>query len=118
MDSVQYCVKISGASSDLLETRKTLRLFNIALEGVLKRAGLNTRITIFNKSSLFIYFADDVDIVGRTFQVDAEQYTRLQREEERVGLKVNTSKTKCLLSGGTARDRARIGIRVMIDGNS
>ena len=107
MYAVQCCVMILGALSGSFETRKGL-----PPEGVIKRAG-----TIFNKSSQFICFADDVDIVGRTFQVVAEQYTKLKREAEKVGLKVNTSKTKYLLAGGTERDRARIGRSVIIDGD-
>src|SRR5450830_1123989 len=114
MDGMQCSVKISGALSGSFETRKGLRqgdgisclLFNIALEGVIKRAGYNMRGTIFNKSSQFICFANDVDIVGRTFQVVAEQYTKLKREAEKVGLKVNTSKTKYLLAASW-RNRAR-----------
>ncbi|XP_065081445.1 uncharacterized protein LOC135704008 [Ochlerotatus camptorhynchus] len=125
MDGVQCCVKISGALSDSFENHKGLQqgnghfclLFNIALEGVMKRAGFNMRGTIFNKSSKFICFADDLDIVGRTFQAVAEQYTRLKREAEKVGLKVNTSKTKYLLAGGTERDTARIDRSVTIDGD-
>src|SRR5450756_1679017 len=74
------CIALSGS----FETRKGLRqgdglsclLFNIALEGVIRRAAFNMRGTIFSRSSQFICFADDVDIVGRTFEAVAEQYTR------------------------------------------
>lgn len=45
----------------------------------------------------FICFADDVDIVGRTFQAVAIQYP----------------KTKYLLAGGTGRDRVGISNSVV-----
>jgi len=87
MDGVKCSVRISGALSDPFESRRGLRqgdglsclLFNIALEGVIRRAGLNTRGTIFSKSSQLVCFADDIDIVGRTFATVADRYTRLKR---------------------------------------
>jgi hypothetical protein len=125
MDGVQCCVKISGGLSGSFESRRGLRqgdglsclLFNIALEGVMRRAAYNMRGTIFNKSSQFICFADDVDIVGRRFEAVAENYTRLKREAERIGLRINTAKTKYMLAGGTEADRARLGSTVTIDGD-
>lgn len=42
-------------------------LFNIALEGVLQKAGCNSRGTVFYRSSQFICFSNDMDIVGRKF---------------------------------------------------
>ena len=125
MDGTQCCVRISGGLSGSFESRRGLRqgdglsclLFNIALEGVMKRAAYNMRGTIFNRSSQFICFADDVDIVGRTFETVAENYTRLKREAEKIGLKINTSKTKYMLAGGTEHDRARLGSSVTIDGD-
>ena len=126
VDGVQNCVKISGEHSSSFESRRGLRqgdglsclLFNIALEGVMRRAGCNSRGTIFNRSSQFICFADDMDIVGRTFAKVAELYTRLKREATKVGLVVNASKTKYMLVGGTERDRARLGSSVTIDGDT
>lgn len=108
MDGARCSVQVSGTASDPFESRKGLRqgdgisglLFNIALEGVMRRAGFNIRGTIINKSSQFICFADDKDIVGRTFQVVAEQYTRLKLEAVKVGLGVNVAKTKYLLARG------------------
>ena len=75
------------------------------------------RGTIFSKSNQFICFADDMDIVGRTFKAVADAYTDLKREAEKVGLRVNVAKTKYLLAGGTESLRARIGPCVTIDGD-
>lgn len=126
MDGLQSCVKISGEHSSPFESRRGLRqgdgisclLFNIALEGVMRRAGLSSRGTIFTRSSQFVCFADDMDIVGRKFETVADQYTRLKREATKVGLVVSASKTKYMLVGGTERDRARLGSSVTIDGDT
>ena len=125
MEDVKCCVRISGGTSDPFESHRGLRqgdglsclLFNVALEGVMRRAGFDMRGTIFNRSGQFICFADDVDIVGRKFETVADQYTRLKREADRIGLKINTSKTKYMLAGGSEHDRARLGNTVTIDGD-
>ncbi|KRF97428.1 uncharacterized protein Dwil_GK26988, partial [Drosophila willistoni] len=126
MEGVQNCVKVSGEHSSSFGSHRGLRqgdglsclLFNIALEGVMRRAGLNSRGTIFTRSSQFVCFADDMDIVGRTFEKVADLYTRLKREAAKVGLVVNAAKTKYMLAGGAERDRARLGSSVTIDGDT
>ena len=75
------------------------------------------RGTIINRSNQFICYADDMDIVGRTFEDVARRYTELKREADKVGLKVNVAKTKYLLAGGTESLRTRIGPSVTIDGD-
>ena len=125
MDGVQCCVKIAGGFSEPFESRRGLRqgdglsclLFNIALEGVMRRAGFNMRGTIFTKSGQFVCFADDVDIIGRNKETVADLYTRLKREAARVGLRINVSKTKYMLAGGTERDRQRLCSSITIDGD-
>lgn len=92
MDGNQCCVRISAELSGSFESLSCL-LFNIALEGVMRRV----TSSIFDRSSQFICFADDVEIVGRTFEAMTQQYTRLKREAEKNGLETNTSKTKYML---------------------
>lgn len=75
------------------------------------------RGTIINKFSQFICFADDMDIFGRTFQVVAEQYTKLKQEAVQVGLRVNVAKTKYLLAGGNEELATRMGTSVTVDGD-
>ena len=125
MNGVRSSVRISGVLSEPFECRVGLRqgdglsclLFNIALEGVIRRAGLNMRGTIFTKSGQLVCFADDIDVIGRSLETVTEQYTRLKREAARMGLKVNVSKTKYMLANGSERDRNRLGSRVTIDGD-
>ncbi|XP_058449190.1 uncharacterized protein LOC131429160 [Malaya genurostris] len=126
MDGVQNCVRILGELSSSFGSRRGLRqgdglsclLFNIALEGVMRRAGLNSRGTISMKSSQFVCFVDDMDISAKNFGTVAELYTRLKREAAKVGLVVNASKTKYMLVGGTEHDRIRLGSNVTIDGDT
>jgi sorting nexin-29 len=40
-------------------------LFNIAVEKVVRDAGINTRGTIFYKSIQILAFAGDIDIIGK-----------------------------------------------------
>lgn len=61
--------------------------------------------------------ADDVDMVSRTFGTVVEHYTRVKCEAERLGLKINASKTKYMLAGGSEHDRAWLGCTVRIDGD-
>ena len=118
-------VRISGVLSDPFECRKGLRqgdglsclLFNIALEGVIRRSGLNMRGTIFTKSGQLVCFADDIDVIGRSLETVADQYTRLKHEAARIGLKVNVSKTKYMLANGTERDQNQLGSKVTVDGD-
>ncbi|XP_058456430.1 uncharacterized protein LOC131433842 [Malaya genurostris] len=122
MDGVQNYVRVFGELSSSFGSRRGLRqgdglsclLFNIALERVMRRAGLNSRGTIFTKSSQFVCFADDMDIIARHFGTVAESYTRLKREAANVELVVNASKTV----GGTEHDRIRLESNVMIDGDT
>uniref|UniRef100_A0A0E4G9R4 Reverse transcriptase domain-containing protein n=1 Tax=Anopheles gambiae TaxID=7165 RepID=A0A0E4G9R4_ANOGA len=92
-------------------------LFNIALEGVMRSAGFDIRGTICTRSLQFLGFADDIDIIGRTTEAVCEAYTRLKREAERIGLRINATKTEYLLAGSSVRDRARLGSRVSDDGD-
>ena len=77
----------------------------------------NRRGTISTRSGQFVCYADDVDIIGRNKETVADMYTRLKREAARIGLKINVSKTKYMLAGGTDRDRERLGSSITIDGD-
>ncbi|KXJ83475.1 hypothetical protein RP20_CCG006158 [Aedes albopictus] len=78
MDGVQNSVRISGELSSSFESRRGLRqgdglsclLFNIALEGVMRRAGLNSRGTIFTKSSQFVLCTFGADLAAAAASVE------------------------------------------------
>ncbi|XP_052895574.1 uncharacterized protein LOC128302755 [Anopheles moucheti] len=125
MDGVQCKVRVSNMLSESFESHRGLRqgdglsclLFNIALEGVMRSAGFDIRGTIFTRSLQFLGFADDIDIIGRTSAAVCKAYTRLKREASRIGLRINATKTKYLLAGGSDRDRTRLGSKLSVDGD-
>ncbi|XP_055633309.1 uncharacterized protein LOC129773689 [Toxorhynchites rutilus septentrionalis] len=94
MDRVMCVVRVSGILSSPFESRRGLRQgdglsclqFNIALQGVIRRAGIDTSGTIFRKSVQLYGFADDIDIVTRNFETMKETYIRLKTEASRIGI--------------------------------
>ncbi|EDS43741.1 conserved hypothetical protein [Culex quinquefasciatus] len=76
-------------------------LFNIVLEGIIRRAGIETSGTIMNKSYQLLAFADDIDIVARNLETVKDVYTRLKVQARRVGLGMNTTKTKYMRGRGS-----------------
>ena len=67
-------------------------LFNIGLEGVVRRAGIDTSGSIFNKAVQLLADADDIDIIARNAETVKDVYTRLRAEARRIGLAMNTTK--------------------------
>ena len=95
-------VRVSRELAEPFESRRGLRqgdglpcaLFNIGLEGVVRRAGIDTSGSIFNKAVQLLAYADDIDIHARNPETVKDLYTRLKAEARRIGLAMNTTKTK------------------------
>lgn len=125
MEHVMCYVRIEGKLSNPFETRKGLKqgdglsclLFNIILEGVVRRAEIDTRGTIFRKSVQLVGFADDLDIIALSFSMMEETYSRLKAQGEIVGLTVNTSKTKYMRGRGSKETSLRLPQTKRIDGD-
>ena len=72
MSGVMCCIKIQGSYSEFFESKGGLRqgdalsttLFNLALEGIMRKSGINGGGTIFNKLFQLLKYADDIDIIG------------------------------------------------------
>ena len=119
---VMCCVKVQGTTSGMFECKIGLRqgdelstkLFNIALEGVFRRAKLELNGTIFTKSIQLLGFADDVDIVGRNIRSITDAYSRMEREANKIGLRVNEDKTKFLMVAASERTRNLVGSHLVI----
>ena len=77
-------------------------------------SGLSQSGIIFYKSVMPLAYADDVDIIGSSDRVVAIAFSKFAEEARSIGLEVNESKTKYLLSS-TAKDSS-IGESVEIDG--
>ena len=89
-------------------------LFNFAMEGVLRKAGVHRNGTIFYKSVQLLAYADDIDIIGRCKRDVTAAFSAIEKESAKVGLAVNEGKTKYMLA--TARNTRRIGTHVSADG--
>jgi hypothetical protein len=105
LNGAKCCVKIQGRLSEVFESFRGLRqggedspnLFNIALEGIVRRSGINTKGSIFCKSVQLFAYADDIDVSARSLRAVKQAYTQLEKEAERVGLVVNEDKTKYMV---------------------
>ena len=123
---VMCCVKVQGSTSETFECKTGLRqgdelstkLFNIALEGVFRRAGLELKGTIFTKSTQLLGFADDVDIVGRNIRAVTDAYTKMEKEANKIGLRVNEDKTKFLMVSASERTKHLVGSHLKIGDKS
>jgi endonuclease/exonuclease/phosphatase family metal-dependent hydrolase len=88
--------------------------FNIALEKIIREAQIQTRGTTFTKSVQILGFADDIDLVGWTKEDINEAFQGLEREARQLGLKVNETKTKYMLTTKQESLRQRIGQSVQL----
>jgi sorting nexin-29 len=119
---VMCCVKVQASTSNMFECKVGLRqgdelstkLFNIALEGVFRRADLERSGTIFTKSTQLLGFADDVDIVGRNIRSITDAYSKMEREANKIGLYVNEEKTKLLMVAASERTKNFVGSHLKI----
>ena len=117
LSTVLCCVKIQNSCSEYFETRQGLRqgdvlsqlLFNVVLEIIVRRAKLQTNGTIFNKLTQILAYADDIDIIGRSQAAVRDAYLALEREANKVGLKINENKTKYMIAAGTDRTIRDVG---------
>ena len=92
-------VRITGEISDPFVTLDGLKqgdglsnlLFNIALEGAIRRAGVQRSGTIITKSHMLLGFADDIDIIGINRRAVEEAFGPLRQEAARLGLVINSA---------------------------
>ncbi|XP_055623150.1 uncharacterized protein LOC129766599 [Toxorhynchites rutilus septentrionalis] len=125
LERVICYMRVSGALSSPFESRRGLwqgdglscMLLNIALEGVIGRAGIETRGTIFNKSTQLLGIADDIDSITRNFATAEANYARLKVEARRVGLLINASKTKYMVGRGSKEKAVSLPRTVTVDGD-
>ena len=67
----------------------------------MRKAGIDTKGTIFTKSVQLLGFADDIDIIARNLTTVKKTYTRLKAEAIQMGLAMNTTKTKYMRGRGS-----------------
>jgi hypothetical protein len=76
---------------------------------------LQTNGTIFNRQTQIFASADNIDIIGRSQAAVRDAYLALEREANKVGLKINESKTKyIMIAAGTDRLIRDVGHSVVL----
>ena len=107
LEEVKCKVKIQTNLSNEFECNTGLRqgdalsclLFNIAMEKVVRDSGLQRERTIFTKSIQSLGYADDVDIIGRSFRALTDAFLVLESNAKNMGHVINERKKKYLTSG-------------------
>jgi Reverse transcriptase (RNA-dependent DNA polymerase) len=126
LNTVLCCVKIQNDCSEYSETRQGLRqgdvlsplIFNVVLESIVRRAKLQTNGTILNKQTQILGYAVNIDIIGRSQTAVREAFLALEREANKVGLKINESKTKYMIAAGNDRKIRDVGQSVAFGVNT
>ena len=72
--------------------------FNILMERIICAAGLMCTGIIFYKSVMPLAYADDIESIGSREREVAVAFSKFAKEVRGIGLAVNESKTKYLLS--------------------
>jgi hypothetical protein len=73
------------------------------LEIIVRRPNLQTTVTIYNKETQLLAYADDIYIVGRSQPAVQDAYLAFEIEAAKVGLKINTQKTKYMIAAWNDR---------------
>lgn len=97
-------VRVQTDISEPFETFNGLRqgdalscvLFNIVLDKCIRDSQIETTGTIYQKSVQVLGYADDLDLIGRTFPAMEMAYLALENAARQAGLHVNMKKTKYL----------------------
>ena len=95
-------VAIQGELADEFDIGKGVRqggalstiLFNIVLERVIRKIEINPGGTIYNRMVQIMAYADDDVLIGRSVQDLQVSFEQLEQEGRKVGLRVNTKKTR------------------------
>ncbi|XP_066903340.1 uncharacterized protein [Halyomorpha halys] len=80
-------------------------LFNIALQAITNRAGINQEGTVFTKMAQVLAYADVVVIIGRSLQSIRTAFEVMDVDAKRTDLHINEEKTKIMLLGKKPLDQ-------------
>ena len=120
LTNTKSAVQIGTELSEPFDTKKGFRqgdplscdLFNLIMEYIIRAAGLRHNGTIFYKSVMPLGYADDVDIIGRSYREVSAAFNKFEEESKKLGLVVNEDKTKYFVS--TTKE-ANLGATIVID---
>ena len=124
LEGSKSCVRIADKSSAAFVTLNGLKqgdelsnlLFNIALEGAVRRANVERNSTIITKSHMLLGFVDDIDIIGINRKAMEEAFVPFKREAARLGLVINSAKTKYMVADRERGSPRGVSGEVEIDG--
>jgi hypothetical protein len=74
-------------------------LVNTASEKAIQDPGIQTRGTIFYKTTQLLTYADDIDIMSQTLHRLKHTFTSLKESAQKMGLETNQEKTMYMYSG-------------------
>ena len=111
-------VKVGSDLSEPFDTVRGFRqgdplscdLFNLIMEAVIRKAGVNQDGNIFYKSVQLLAYADDIDIIGRTQRDVTAAFSAIEKESAKMGLMVNHEKTKYMHSTSRSTRRGNSSI--------
>jgi hypothetical protein len=84
------------------------------LEVIVERANLQTTEIIYNKETQLLAYADDIDIVSRSWPVVWNAYLALEGEAAKVGLKIKEQQTIYMIVAWNDRTIGDVGQSVAI----
>ena len=92
-------IRIAKKSSKPFKTTKGFRqgdalscdLFNLCLEIIVRRANVDARNNIFERSLQLLGYADDIDIVSRNVEELKSSFSNIKREAEMVQQTANST---------------------------
>ena len=123
LNGTKSAVCVGQHTSELFETCTGFRqgdalscdFFNIVLEKIVQRAGVDTRGTIFTKSTQILGYADDIDIIARSHRAVIDTFIKIKEEAMQVGLVVNEGKTKYMVSTSKESSMHQPGSTISVD---
>ena len=115
-------VRIGNHTSEQFTTMQGFRqgdalscdFFNLCLEKIVRDSNIQMSGTIFDKSTQLLGYADDIDIIGRRKEDVATSFVEIEKAADRVGLKINPTKTKYMLATRSDSTRQNFGQNVNI----
>ena len=130
-------VRTGHGTADLFQTGKGVRqgcilslyLFNLYEEYIMRNARLDeaqTRIKIDGRNINNLRYADDTTLMVESEEELKSLLMKVKEESEKVGLKLNTQKTKIMASspitswqtdGETVKDFIFLGSKITVDGD-
>ena len=84
---------------------------------IVRRAGIDTSGSIFNKAVKLLAYVDDIDIIARNLETVKDVYTRLKADARWSGLAINTTKTTYMKGSGSKNDDPPCLTSLAVDGD-